>query len=344
MLRLAENGLSFSGAGIIPIQRRHDKEFWENLNMMNKSIQQWLTHYGRIEDAGTITPQYAGFINEYEQYYNSKSGTAEEELTEEDISNAVNGSYRIFPGIEVFPEYIYLYTEASTRIIYDEKLIVGYEVRTRGNEFTFDLVVDNCGIVFKAPVNDILNEYLGSIGFNRGLFIRDRNELKEVFRSMRMGANYLRHYIVAVSCTEYYEFLTGTDFLEKYEQLNISCNREDIKFKADKKYILSLLGQYDGFSAKYCSRERFYEIKKSVKEVEIGYNVQISYNTLINFVIWGRRNNELIFSEPSVASLVKKHGSGNKLRSLQFHSNDELKNIFDFMLKYLDVLAAYFDV
>lgn len=305
------------------------------MDIINESIKQWLTHYGIIEEAGQGT-HYYGFIKEYEQYYSRESGTAEEQFTEEDIRNAVNGSHGGFSSIEVFPEYICLCKK------YDEKLTISYKASIRGNEFIFDLIVDNNGIGFKAPLNDILNEYLGRIRFTRGIIICDRDELKNVFKSMGTGANYLRCYIADMSCTEYYEFLTKTDFLKKYEQLNILCSRDDINFKVDRKYILSLLGQYDGFFVKYYSGERFYEIKKSVGEVEIGYNVQIRYNTLINFIIWGRRNNELIFAAPSVESLVKNHGSGNKLRSLQFHSIDELKSIFDFMLKYLDVLASYF--
>lgn len=309
------------------------------MDIIEESIKQWLTHYGVIKAAPNVN--YYGFITEYEEYYVKESYSAET-LKEEDIKNVADVSHGYFSGIDVFSEHVCLYTKPLTCIIYDEKLTVGYEVYVKGNEFTFVLIVNN-GTSFKAPINDILNKYSGSKKFTRGIIVRDRGELKKVFKSMCIGANYLRHYIVDMSCAEYYDLLTKTDFLKNYEHLNISCNRNDTYFKSDKKTVLSLLEQYDDFSVKYCSSDSFYEIKKSIGEVEIGYNVEIKYKTLINFIIWGRRNNELIFAEPSVDILVKNHGSGHKLHCLQFHSADELKKIFDFMLKYLDVLAGFFN-
>ena len=310
------------------------------MDIINESINQWLAHYGAIEAAPNIN--YYGFITEYEEYCAKEPYTAEA-ITEEDIKNAAGVSHGYFSEIEMFPKYVCLYTKSLTCIVYDEKLTVGYEVHIKDNEFTFVLIVNNNGTCFKAPVNDILNEYSKSERFTRGIIVRDGNEIKKVFKSMCIGANYLRHYIVDMSCAEYYDFLTKTDFLKDYEYLNISCNRNDTYFKSDKKSVLSLLKQYDGFSVKYCSSDSYYEIKKSIGEVEIGYNVEINYRTLINFIIWGRRNNELIFAEPSVDILVKNHGSGHKLRCLQFQSIEELKGILDFMLKYLDVLAGFFN-
>ncbi|MCH5193393.1 MAG: hypothetical protein J1F11_05475 [Oscillospiraceae bacterium] len=309
------------------------------MDIIKESIKQWLTHYGIVGETDQNI-RYYGFIKEYEEYYKTDINTMGEQITAEDIKNAA--SHGFFSSVEVFPECIYLYTNAITRKIYDEKLNISYKVHVKGNEFTFTLIVENNDLNFNAPINDILNEYLGSIRFTRGLIIHNSDELKKVFQSMCIESNYLRHYIVDMSCAEYYDFLIKTDFLKEYEYLNISCNRNNTGFKSDKKSIMSLLKQYDGFSVKYCSSDRFYEIKKSIGEVEIGYNVEIRYKFLINFIIWGRRNNKPIFAEPSVDILVKNHGSGNKLCSLQFHSIDELKNIFDFMLKYLDILASFF--
>ena len=312
------------------------------MDIIKESIKQWLVHYGVTEKANQNT-NYYGFIKEYSEYYSKEPCAAEKQFTEEDITNAANISHGYFSDIKFFPEYIYLYTNALTRIIYDEKLTIGYKVQIKGNEFIFTLLVNNNDTDFNVPINDILNEYLGSIRFTRGIIISDCDELKKVFKSMCIGANYLRGYIVDMSCTEYYDFLIKTDFLKKYEYLNISCSRNDMYFKSDRKSILSLLKQYDSFSVKYCSSDSFYEIKKTIGDVEIGYKIEIRNKGFINFIIWGRRNNETIFSEPSVAFLVKKHGSGHKLNSLQFHSLDELKNIFDFMLNYLDILASFFN-
>ena len=311
------------------------------MDMIKKSIKQGLANYGIIEK--TCQSTYHGFIKEYEEYYNKESNIIEKQFAEVDIKNAANVSHGYFESIKMFPEYIYLYTKALTCIIYDEKLTIGYKVYIRGNEFTFTLLIQNDDINFKIPINDILNEYLGNITFTRGIIVRDIDELKKVFKSMCIGANYLRHYIVDMSCAEYYDFLIKTDFLKEYEYLNIACSRNNTYFKLDRKSILLLLKQYNGFSVKYCSNDSFYEIKKSIGNGEIGYNIEIRSNNFINFIIWGSRNNEIIFSEPSVDILVKNHGSGHKLHCIQFHSINEIKNIFDFMLKYLNVLASFFN-
>lgn len=311
------------------------------MDIIKESINQWLKHYGVTE--AEQNANYCGFIKEYEEYYNKESNIIEKQFTKEDIKNAAGISRGFFASIKVFPEYVYLYTKALTNKIYDENLTIGYKINIKGNEFTFTLSVKNDDTDFKIPINDILNEYTGRITFTRGVIIRDSDELKKVFKSMCIGANYLRHYIVDMSCAEYYDFLINTDFLKEYEHLNTSCSRNNTYFKLDRKSILSLLEQYNGFSVKYCSDDSFYKIKKSMGNVKIGYNIEIRYNTLINFIIWGFRNNKLIFSEPSVDILVQNHGSGHKLQRLQFHSVKELKNIFDFMLKYLDVLAGFFN-
>ncbi len=312
------------------------------MDIIKESIKQWLTHYGIIKNTGRDA-LYHGFIKEYEKYYGKKPFAVKEQFTANDLRKAADSPYGIFSDIEIFPEYIYLYTNALTCIIYDKKLTVGYKVHIKDNEFNFSLIINNNDTCFEAPVNDIINEYLGSIRFTGGIIIWDYEELKNVFKIMSIGANFLRHYIVDMSCTEYYDFLIKTDFLKEYEYLNISCSRSDTYVKSSRKSILSLLEKYDGFSVNYYSNDHFYEIKKAMGEVEIGYNVEISQKNLINFIIWGRRNNESIFGEPSVEILVKNHGSGHKLNSLQFQSIEELKNIFDFMLKYLDVLAGFFN-
>ncbi len=312
------------------------------MDIIKESIKQWLTHYGIIENTGRGI-HYCGFIKEYEEYYNKKACSTNEQFTENDFKKAADIPYGFFSNIEIFPEYIYLYTKALTCITYDEKLTISYKVYIRDNEFTFFLMVDNSDTCFNASVNDIINEYLGCIRFTRGIVICDYEELKKVFKSMCIGANFLRHYIVDMSCEEYYDFLIKTKFLKEYECLNILCNRNDSNFKLSKKSILLLLEQYDNFSVTYCPKDGFYEIKKNIGEIEIGYNVEISRKNLINFIIWGRRNNEPIFAEPSVEILVKNHGSGHKLHSLQFQSYDELKKIFNFMLEYLDVLAGFFE-
>ncbi len=292
-----------------------------------------------IDEAIKKCFKYYDYLNEYDKLYINVITNSENILSDEEIISASS----IFSGIKKFNNHYYVFQNSLTSNVYDKNMVVGYEVYISGSEFTFNLVIDYNGDKFISSLNDIANVYLGENRYTRGIHIYDYSDLKRIFRNLCIGANILRKYIVDMSCYEYYEFLTQTRFLSEYEKINLLCTRNQTEFSIDNSSVLCMLREYEKISVKYISSDNFFEVEKIIGDVEIGYNIEIRYKTLINFIIWGKRNDDTIFAEPSVEILIRNHGSGKKLQSLDFHSIDELKGIFDFMMKYLDVLGLFFD-
>lgn len=292
-----------------------------------------------IDEAIKKCFEYYDFLDEYDKLYINITSNNEHIFSDEEIVSAAS----IFSGIKKFDDYYYVFQNALTSKVYDKNTVIGYEVYISGDEFTFVLIINYNGDKFITPLNDIVNEYSGESRYTRGINIYDYSSLKRIFRNLCIGGNILRKYIVDMSCCEYYKFLTQTDFLYEYEKLNLLCTRNNTEFSIDNSYVLYMLREYKNISVKYISSEKFFRVKKIIGDVEIGYNIEIRYKTLINFIIWGKRNDDTIFAESSVEILVRNHGSGQKLKSLNFHSIDELKGIFDFMMKYLDILGSFFE-
>ena len=292
-----------------------------------------------IDEAIKKCFEYYDFLDEYDKLYINTAGNSENILSDEEIVSAAS----VFSGIKKSDGHYYVFQNALTSKVYDKNTAVGYDVYISGNEFTFVLVINYNGDKFISPLNDIANKYSGENRYTRGINIYDYSDLKRIFRNLCIGGNILRKYIVDMSCCEYYKFLTQTDFLSEYEKLNLLCTRDKTEFSINNFSVLSMLREYENISAIYISSENFFRGQKVIGDVEIGYNIEIRYKTLINFIIWGKRNDDTIFAEPSVEILVRNHGSGKKLKSLDFRSIDELKGIFDFMMKYLDVLGSFFE-
>ncbi len=307
-------------------------------------IRNWLTHCGIISTGKLIDGRYPyhGFIVEYERHYATDFAESCVQFSTADLKNAVFSPEGYLTDIEVYPDYISVRYSGINRWKYVKGMIIGFEACIKCSEFSFDLIINSGGII-RIPVNEILNDYLSNTKFTRGLLINSFDDLEDVFRNMFGGCADLSRYINDLSCPEYRRFILKTDFLDEYEKMNLSCNRNKSGYKSDKKNVLNLLKEYEGVSAKYCSNDRYYCVTRDIDDVTIGYNVIISYNTLIEFIIWGKRNEESLFCTPGIEWIVKEHGSGHKLASLQFQSLAELKVIFDFMLKHLDVLYSLFN-
>lgn len=312
-------------------------------------IRQWIIHCGTINEPKLIGNQftYHGFAAEYERYYNGNLTKSDRRFTAEDLKNAVYSPDGYHVDNNISSEYVCIKYSKNTCWRYVKNLIIGYEVHIFGNEFVFDIVIepnDRDNQSTKISVNAFLNEYLKEVRFTRGLIINTYDELRDIFRNMFVGCAELSTFIDKLSCPEYFRFILQTDFLEKYEKMNLLCNRNEVDFKADKQTIIGMLNEYEDVSVKYYSKERYYKTTKIIGDISIGYNIEIRYNTLINFIIWGEQNGvRLLFSEPGIECIINDLGSGHKLHRLEFHSLGELKKIFDFMMKYLDILASFFD-
>lgn len=313
---------------------------------INACIKYWLKYSGRFDEAAPtweIFPYY-GFINEYEQHYNKNSDSSGHIFTDDDLRAAALPPEGYFTDIEILTDRICLKL-AVKYLHFVENLIMGYEIHKKDNEFIFDLCIDlNDGKneILKISVNDIINDYIGEVRFTRGLIINNIYELKNVFRTMYAGCADLSVYIDELSCTEYFRFLTQTDFLDEYEKMNLNCQRSnEDKTVVDKKTVMNMLMQYGGTTVKHFARDRFFRVIKTVGDVQILYEATIRKN-LLNLCLCGSRNGKRLFGSPSIESLIKDI-KGVRLHSLEFQSIEELKCIFDFMQKYFDILASYFN-
>lgn len=309
-------------------------------------IKYWLKNCGRHDESHCSWFPYYGFINEYEQHYIRKSEGVNIIFTEDDFRSAALFAPEFFMSVEVLPECIYLYlNDAGEYLSCVKDLIMGYEVHVNGNEFTFDLIIDlNDGKneIFKVSVNDILNDFFGEDRFTRGLIINDLDELKSVFQTLCAGCAELSYYVDNLSCPEYFNFLTQTDFLDEYEKMNLACHRsKEYKTIVDKKTVMDMLKQYDGTTVKYFTQDRFFRVIKNVGDVRLVYEVNIR-KTLLSLFLGGSHGEKRLFGQADIERVIKDI-KGIKLHSLQFQSVEELKGILDFIQKYFDVLTSFFD-
>lgn len=276
----------------------------------------------------------------YEQWYEAADLKWEKEITAGDIMEAAIK----FPQKELFPDHIRL-TEVRSDLLGAEEITAGVEVRISHSELLFDFFASYSGEFIKCGFNELVNNYYNEQRLTRGVFVTD----KEVLGKLLDVMFFLQHkvgYCISeiVKELEFVRFLKETDFLEEYEKMNLSCTRSvnDPDFKADKQTVLPMLTGYDGVSAKYRTKyDKFYEIKTSRGNIEVGYNVEIRFKRCMKFIFWGKKDGKVIFFSPDERVYVRWYGSGKRLNVLEFQTKDELKGIFDFMIKWLNKLADY---
>lgn len=197
--------------------------------------------------------------------------------------------------------------------------------------------------IYRKPLNQVLNEFLGEAYFTQNIFSINWRESDEI-KSLIVGSmGDIQEFSGLFLNMELYSFFTETNFINDYLKLNHEINNGtanmEINFSVKKDDILALASKF-GYNGKYYSKERFCKVEKKIGNVILGYNISFSYN-ICTFIFYGRENDELLFFAPSVESYVKMFVK-EKVKGIIFHSVDKLEKIFEFMLGYLDALASYF--
>ena len=318
------------------------------MDIIKSAINTWLTECGDYDGILKDNSKFMGILREYMNFYNSESTGTEIPFTEKELKDAAHGevAYLYDSSAEILPDGMRLCLNTISNMMYEKFTYLSYEIKIIGNEFKFDITVDNSKIknggVFRASVNDIFNDFIGEEKFTRGIVIRDFDELKRVFAVMSFGLFGLSQFIVGLYPAEYLDFLKNTDFLEKYEQMNLLCNRDASTYQKDeKRSVRKMLEKYDGVTVKYYSADKFYKVSKTFGNYVVSLEVEIRYKSLLSFCMGIRLNGELLYVS-TANNWVEKYGSGKHLHSLQFQSTEELQNMIDFMMKYLDIFASYY--
>lgn len=232
-----------------------------------------------------------------------------------------------------------VYFDYSESVAYIEKAKAGCYITSveGGKGIDVEITVEYNGSRFQKHINDIFNEHLGETYFTDKLY-QDRcdyfslyNLILDTLRDIELCS---RVYL----CKPMYRFYTETNFVRDF--VEITHNQVDVRtvrpLKADGVPVI----EECGYTAKYNSRERFFNAEKKFGKTVIGYNFAFLDNMLesINYAYTDKQKH---FSSTALEIYVQLFVS-EQVNRLRVNTVREFQLLMYFILGYTDKLGEFF--